>query len=52
MNRNIKKFISSLKTPIMVAKHDGVSVQAIYKRIKKGEYKTVEICGSVYIISK
>lgn len=49
-NEIIQGFITRLKTIAIKAREERVSVQAIHARIKRGEYKTVEICGITFII--
>lgn len=46
----IENFISKLKTIAVKAREEKVSVQAIHARIKRGLYKTVDICGIIFII--
>lgn len=48
---NIDEFISKLKTVAVKAREEKVSVQAIHARIKRGLYKTVDICGITFIIA-
>lgn len=46
----IKEFVSRLKTVAVKAREEEVSVQAIHSRIKRGLYKTVDICGVTFIV--
>lgn len=46
----IDEFISKLKTIAVKAREEGVSVQAIHSRIKRGVYKTIIISGVTFII--
>lgn len=50
MDKKTKEVLSRLTTPSDIAKKESISIQAVYKRIKKGAYETVEICGKTYII--
>lgn len=49
---NIEDFISRLKTVAIKAREEGLSVQAIHSRIKKGKYKTITISGVLFIIEE
>ena len=46
----IDEFISKLKTIAVKAREEGVSVQAIHSRIRRGLYNTVDICGVTFIV--
>lgn len=51
MDKNsIYEFISKLKTVAVKAREEGVSVQAIHSRIRRGVYNTIDICGVTFII--
>ena len=51
-DKKITEFINSLKSVAMVSREEGISVQAVYSRIRKGQYETVTICNTLYIITK
>lgn len=50
MNKEVKEFLSRLKSIKDKAFEERVVTKTIYDRIKKGIYETVEIGGMMFII--
>ena len=50
MSNEIKDFLSRLRSPLMVAEEEGISVQAVYKRIRLNKCEYVDICGTKFVI--
>lgn len=50
MNKEVKEFLSRLKSIKDKAFEEKVVTKTIYDRIKKGIYETVEIGGMMFIV--
>lgn len=50
MTNEVKEFLSRLKSVKEKAFEERITVQAIYSRIRKGIYETVEIGGITFIV--
>ena len=50
MNSEIKEFLSTLRSPAMVAEEEGISVQAVYKRMRLNKCEVIDICGTKFVV--
>lgn len=52
MNEQIKEFLSRLKTVKNKACDERVTVKTVHNRVKKGDYRMVEIDGVKFIVEE